>query len=87
MEWFQVITGSQIRAARAAVNLSGAELAKKSGVSLRTVTKIEAFSGLPDARIPTIVKLKAVLESAGIEFIGTPDDGPGIRIYSRPSKT
>jgi len=63
--------------------MSGAELASRSGISLRTVTKIEAFSGLPDARIATITELKAVLESAGIEFIGTPDDGPGIRIRPR----
>ncbi len=26
------------------------------------------------------MKLKATLEAAGIEFIGTPDDRPGIRI-------
>jgi len=81
-----VITGSQIRAARAAVGMSGAELAEKSGISLRTVTKIEAVNGLPDARISTVTKLKSVLESAGIEFIGTPDSAPGIRIHGGLSK-
>ena len=28
----------------------------------------------------TLDKIKAALESAGIEFIGTPEDGPGIRL-------
>lgn len=77
-----MITGSQIRAARAAISMSGAELAEKSGISLRTVTKIEAENGLPDARISTITKLIIVFESAGIEFIGTPEDAPGIRIHN-----
>ena len=77
-----MITGSQIRAARAALGMSGAELATKSELSLRTVTKIEAFDGFPDARIATLMAIKAALESAGIEFIGTPDDGPGIRIHT-----
>jgi hypothetical protein len=27
--------------------------------------------------------IKNALESAGIEFIGTPDDGPGIRVYRK----
>jgi hypothetical protein len=30
--------------------------------------------------------LQKALEAAGIEFIGTPDDGPGIRIYSGRTK-
>lgn len=81
-----MITGSQIRAARAALGMSGAELAEQSEISLRTVSKIEAVNGLPDARISTVTKLKMVLESVGIEFIGTPDDAPGIRIHSRPPK-
>jgi len=61
--------------------MSGAELAAKSELSLRTVTKIETFEGFPDARIATVTTIKAALEAAGIEFIGTPDDAPGIRIH------
>ena len=82
-----MITGSQIRAARAALGISGAQLAIQTELSLRTVTKIEAVDGLPDARIATVVTIKTALETAGIEFIGTPDDGPGIRIRSDKNPT
>jgi len=80
---FQVITGSQIRAARAAVGISGATLSESSGVSLRALSKIESFNGLPDARVATLQKLKIALEAAGIEFIGSPEDAPGIRIQKK----
>lgn len=30
-----------------------------------------------------MIALKATLEAAGVEFIGTPDDGPGIRIHRK----
>lgn len=83
LELGQVITGAQIRAARSALGWSGSELAQACDVSLRTISKIETYNGLPDARIATLVKLKSSLEAAGIEFIGTPDDAPGIRIRTR----
>ena len=81
-----MITGSQIRAARGALGWSGAELANIGGVSLKTVTNIEAYAGLPEARVSTLKKLKHALEAAGIEFIGTPDDGPGIRVHAKTTK-
>ena len=31
----------------------------------------------------TIVKIKSALEEAGIEFIGTPDEGPGVRLWRK----
>lgn len=78
-----MITGSQIRAARAALGISGMKLSESSGVSLRALSKIESFEGLPDSRVSTLIKLKVALEAAGIEFIGAPDDGPGIRIHAK----
>lgn len=80
-----MITGAQIRIARTAVRWTAEDLAENSGVGARTIKRIEAFDGLPDSTISTVSKLKAALETAGIEFIGTPDDRPGIRINS--SKT
>ncbi|MBU3993618.1 MAG: transcriptional regulator, partial [Alphaproteobacteria bacterium] len=66
---------------------SGSDLAEICDVSLRTISKIETFSGLPDARVATLVKLQSALEAAGIEFIGTPDNAPGIRIHARPPQS
>jgi transcriptional regulator with XRE-family HTH domain len=79
-----VITAAQIRSARAILRWSAAHLARQSGVSLPTIQRLEAFEGVPNGRSSTLVQLQRTLEAAGIEFIGTPDDGPGIR--HRPPK-
>jgi len=75
-----MITGSQIRSARAALNWSAAELARKCSVSLRTIQRLELIDGVPESRSSTLLGVQSVLESAGIEFIGSPADRPGIRL-------
>jgi hypothetical protein len=75
-----MITGVQIRSARAAVAWSIEQLAQKSGVSGRTIKRYEAFDGLPPSRTSSLMDIKSALEAAGIEFTGTPEDGPGIRL-------
>ena len=70
----------QIKAARAALRLSVNQLAELSGVSARTIKRMEADDGeLVNTRANQLA-VKAALEAVGIEFIGTPDDGPGIRL-------
>ncbi|WP_055687202.1 helix-turn-helix domain-containing protein [Loktanella sp. 5RATIMAR09] len=81
-----MITGAQIRIARTAVRWTAEELAANSGVGARTIKRIEKANGLPDSTVSTISKLKNTLEAAGIEFIGTPEDGPGIRIHAKPDR-
>lgn len=81
-----MITGQQIIAARNALRWSANELAGKAGIAAKTVRRIEANDGLPNSTIATLDKLKRVFEAAGVEFIGTPDDGPGIRIYPKTTK-
>jgi len=75
-----MVTGSQIRAARALLGISSTELAELSSVSLRTVAKIENSDGIPDTTTKTLQKLIHALEAGGIEFIGAPGDRPGVRI-------
>ena len=78
-----IITGDQIRAAKALLRWSGEELARQSGVSLSTIRRVEAHSGIPEVQsVKTMISLKIALETAGIEFIGTPDDRPGVRLAS-----
>ena len=72
-------TAEQVRAARAALNWSIERLSEQSGVSSRTIIRYEDVSGVPASRGGNLEKLVVALEAAGIEFIGTPDDGPGIR--------
>jgi len=80
-----MITAAQIRSARHALRLSVAELARVSGVSTSTIKRIEASDGLSSSTLANIKALKSALEAAGIEFIGSPDNAPGIRIHAKPS--
>jgi transcriptional regulator with XRE-family HTH domain len=75
-----MITGSQIRSARAALNWSAAELARKCRVSLRTIQRLELIDGVPESRSSTLLGVQSVFEAAGIEFIGSPTDRPGVRL-------
>jgi transcriptional regulator with XRE-family HTH domain len=80
-----MISGQQIRMARAGLRWSIEELARRSEVGDRTIKRLEAMDEILSANIGTISKIQSCLEAAGIEFIGTPDDRPGIRI-GQPSK-
>ncbi len=77
-----MITSKQIRAGRAALGWSAKELAQHSGLALRTLANIESSDGTSQVRKSSLLAVKAALEAAGIEFIGTPDDAPGIRIHA-----
>ena len=78
-----MIISSQIRSARGALGWSATQLGESAGLSLRTIQTAEADGGQDKIRKSSILAIKATLEAAGIQFIGTPDDGPGIRIYAR----
>ena len=55
------------------------ELAKLSDIGVATIKRIEAGSGLPSANVRTIDSLIRAFQNAGIEFVGAPDDRPGVR--------
>ena len=75
-----MITSSQLRAARALLKITAIDLASISGVGISTIKRFELSEGVPSGNIKTIDALKKALENAGIEFIGTPDDRPGVRL-------
>ena len=75
-----MITGGQVRAARGFLKWSVPELSKNSGVSTPTIHRLEQIDGLGPTRTQTLIDLKCAFEDAGIEFIGTPDNGPGVRL-------
>ncbi len=76
------LTGQQIRAGRGALNWSVKKLSDVSGVGTATIVRYEQVSGVPKTRKDNLEQIWYALESAGIEFIGSPDDAPGIRIHS-----
>lgn len=88
------VTGMQIRAARAALRWTLAELSKAAGVADSTIRSIEVSDGEPlirsggvdqtleyraAARADTLARIVAALEKAGIKFLPPDGHGPGIR--------
>jgi ribosome-binding protein aMBF1 (putative translation factor) len=79
-----IILSCQVRAAKSMLRWSGDELAKRSGLSLSTIRRVESADGLPDNQtVRTLIAIKKTFEEAGIEFIGSPDDRPGVRLVIR----
>jgi len=75
-----LITSSQLRAARALLKITAIDLASISGIGISTIKRFELSEGVPSGNIKTIDSIKKALENAGIEFIGSPDDRPGVRL-------
>lgn len=79
-----MITGTQIRAARALLAWSQTELATHSTASLPTIKRLEAAGDEPAGTVKTNEKIRLAVEAAGIVFIGDDaDGGRGVRIGHR----
>ena len=85
-----MIVGLQIRAARAMLRWTAAELGRKAGVSLPTIQRIERVDGVPTSRGDTLSRIEEALMAGGIEFIGGSTEAPGVRWHgalgSKPSR-
>ena len=79
-----LISPSQIRAARVLLGWTQQELAAAAKVSLNAVARLEQKKG--DPRMGTLTKIGRALEQGGIEFLAPSDGkGPGLRL-KRTSK-
>ncbi len=74
-----MITSGQIRAARALLDWSRAQLSEKSGVGVSALMRLESAEGVPGGHVKTIESVRVTFEKAGIEFTGTPDSQAGVR--------
>ncbi len=74
----------QIKAARALVGWSQADLAKASGVSEPTLKRLESASGDLGGRAGTVAKIIAALEAVGVDFIPPNTSGAGVRLKEPP---
>lgn len=76
-----VITGVQIRAARAMLGWSAMELAERTGVARNTIQRLESFEDVPPSRTQSLLEIRQVLAEAGITFIDADDQhGAGVRM-------
>jgi DNA-binding XRE family transcriptional regulator len=83
------LTACQVRMARAALRWSVEELARHSGVSEKTIRRIEKVYGFPpNVTLDVLNKLRLCFEEQGMTLI--PDDdspeGPGVRFGSYPGR-
>jgi len=74
-----MLTGSQIRAARALLGWEAAELAEKAGLARQSISHLETGASKP--RAGSIERIETALAGAGIEFIG--DTGVNLRANYR----
>lgn len=85
-----MITGPQMRAARALLGIDQKTLAELSGLSVPTIQRMEASAGNVRGVVDSLTKVVAALELAGVELIGegTPSTagGRGVRLKSPPQK-
>lgn len=72
------VTGEQIRAARALVRVDQTELARRSGVSLETIKRLERIRGPVNAHIRTVRALLIAFAELGVEVV-TGEDRFGVR--------
>ena len=75
-----MLTGEQVRAARALLRIEQAELAQRSGVSLPSIKRFEAMAGAIQARADTVGKVRCTSEDLGAIFIPSNGEGPGVRL-------
>lgn len=79
-----MITAAQLRAARALLEIDQRELAKRCGLSLPTVQRMEASGGVVRGNVDSLMKLVDALTADGIELIGegaaSSGRGRGVRL-------
>lgn len=78
-----IVHFSQIKMARSALGWSTQKLSEESEVSSRTLNRMETSEGFAKATAANLKLIKQTLEQAGIEFIGSADEGPGVRLWKR----
>jgi transcriptional regulator with XRE-family HTH domain len=74
-----LITSGQIKAARSLVGWTARVLAERAEIGFSTLIRLESSDGVPSTHVKTLESIKKALEEAGIEFLGSPESGAGVR--------
>ena len=64
-----MISPSQMRAARALLGIDQRRLAELSGLSLPTIQRMEASTGVVRGNVDSLMKLVSAFDAAGVELI------------------
>jgi hypothetical protein len=77
------LSSAQIRAARALLRWSAADLARESALGVNTVRRAEAAGEETSLTAANELAARRALEAAGVEFIEENGGGPGVRLKKR----
>lgn len=85
-----MITGPQMRAARALLGIDQKDLAELAGLSVPTIQRMEASTGTVRGVVDSLTKVVDALELAGVELIAegatSTAGGRGVRLKAPTSK-
>jgi hypothetical protein len=79
------LTSAQIRAARALLRWSAADLARESSLGANTIRRAEVAEGVTSLTAANELAIRRALENAGVEFIGENGGGAGVR-FNKPRR-
>lgn len=74
------LTSAQIRAARALLRWSAAELAAAAQIGVNTVRRAELAEEATALTVANEAAIRQSLEDAGVDFIDANGGGPGVRL-------
>lgn len=80
------LTSAQIRAARALLRWSAANLARQSRLGVNTIRRAEVADQGTSLTAANELAIRSALEAAGVEFIAENGGGPGVRLRKRQPK-
>lgn len=74
------LTGRQIAAARTLIGMTQPTLAGRAKISVPTLKRMEASEGPAPGMSNNVAAIRAALESAGVIFVESNGEGPGVRL-------
>lgn len=75
-----ILSGEQIRAARALVRIDQLTLAQLCGLSLETIKRLERIRGTVEANVRTLAAIVSVFEELGVRFEALPEGRIGVSL-------
>ncbi|MBK3735704.1 helix-turn-helix domain-containing protein [Azospirillum brasilense] len=86
-----MLTAKQIRAARALLGWSQADLAAVTKLSVPTIKRMEGAKGPDSSTAANVASVQRALEDADVQFIAegelSPDGGVGVRLRKEKPQT
>ncbi len=75
-----MLTGAQMRAARALIKMRQVDLAKAADLSEETIKRLEKDSGPVQSTANNAAAIQKALEAAGVVFLPENGNGPGVAL-------